>query len=875
MAARLHAVQYRLAAVILTAAFAIALLTTVLVARSDTHSRVTSTQALAHSLIEQLARSGHLALIAGDHEELRKIAGTVVQASPLIATVTIRDDRAEPVIRLQSPLPPAGWLDRALARLTTALAQPELQMAYRSQIPPPGEGTILGLFGTPRADIGSARITLSPAAWTTLLATVMERALWIGLLVFTSLALTGIAAIWVAARRLAALRLRLRELSGNETDSADIDHSIAAIGARLTRSEALARDATETLRSREAELAQARAHAEDAARMRADLVAGMSHELRAPLTAILGHTDLLYRGSLSRSQREHVTTVEGAARNLLSLIDDVIQWSGLESGRTTLNEVGFRLAETVEDTLGLLAPLAFEKDLELVLLVYREVPARVRGDPLRLQQLLTNLVSNAIKFTAEGSVVVRVMVEDENTAQVQLVVRVSDTGPGISAADRARLFTMYGRLQPGSSNAGGGLGLAICKRLLEMMGGSIALESEPGRGSDFSFRLPLAKVGPRQAGEAPWTGLEDLRILVAEPDETAATALSHHLQAWQTQVESVSDFASLAQRLQEAQTPRWDLALIGLRGSNVDAQSLHGALALLKRKQVPTLTLVTSIDDAVHQRLIDAGATRSLPKTPSRLRLFETLRTLSGATDPAGADQPLQGVQALVADDSAGSRRFVAAMLADLGAEVAQAADGKAAVDAWRKGGFPLLLLDDQMPGCDGVEATRQIRSLAVSGAATIILGMTASNDPATARQFLAAGADACLVKPFDSTRVLRYAGRLVTERRTTAPGPDPGHKRAADLVDDSRLAALLADELPTQLAAVTNALDVQDLDAGRREIHTLHGTAAFYGLSELRTAAREIEQTLLDDKFPAPAKVEHLRAANAAAIASLQAVRD
>lgn len=855
--------------VVLGSAFVIALVTIVIVVRGDTSSRVEAEHKLAHSLVQQLARAGHLALIALDQAELTEIARTVLHTDPLIANVQVFVAPGEPIVTVTANAVSGSPTERLLAAMTRALAQPDLDLRYRSRIPPAGEGSVLDLFGTPRADIGRALITLSPAAWTRQLAHVMERALIVGLFVFSGLTLAGFTVAWTAARPLSNLRRRLRELSGAESAGIDIEHSIDVIGQRITRSEDRARRATETLRSREAELERARTHAEDAARIRADLVAGMSHELRAPLTAILGHSDLLARGGLNRGQREHVDTVSKSARNLLTLIDDVIQWSGLESGRTSLNEVGFHLAETVEDTLALLAPLAFEKDLELVHLIYRDVPVRLRGDPLRFQQILTNLVSNAVKFTEQGSVVIRIMVQDEDTDQVRLKVSVADTGPGISAAEREHLFHMYGRLETRAGGpSGSGLGLAISKRLLEMMGGSIDVESEPGQGSDFYFVLPLKKVTDREQRTSPWSGLADKRVALVEACATAATAWSRHLEDWRIQITVFADCARLAQHLDTDAGKPFDCALLGLRSRDGDAPGVQQALRAAGFAEIPVLTLVTSIDEDLHQKLIGAGATRSLPKSINPLRLYQELCELTGVEPPAAtADQtPLYGLQALVADDSAAGRGYVAALLTDLGAAVAQVADGQAAVTAWRKGGFPLVLLDDQMPAMDGVTATQRIRALAVTGAAPLILGMTADTDPSAGDRFIAAGADGCLLKPFDADHLLRHARHVGAGRRPA----EQARARAGELVGDPGLAALLAEELPAQLTAVETALQAGDEDAGRRAIHALHGTAAFYGLHELRAVARELELSLQDGRLPSPAQCQRLHEATADAQAGL-----
>lgn len=863
--------RIRPAWVILASALVVSLVAATVVMRGDAVELAESHREMAHSLSHQLARAGHLALLAGDRQELTEIAQSVLATDPVIASVAVWDTREGPLVLLQRPPADVNPLQQLLADALRALADLSLELRYFSQIPPAGEGSVLDPFGTPRANIGSAQLALSPTYWTSELAAVFRRGAVLALFLFLGLTLAGYVIAWSAARPLARLNLRLREISGGGDEATpDIERSLAAIGERLSRSEAQARQATETLRSREQELARAQAHADNATRVRADLIAGMSHELRAPLTAILGHTDLLGRGSLNRGQREHVATVQKSARNLLTIIDDVIAWSGLEAGRANLDEVGFDLGETVEDTLALLAPLAFEKDLELVHFIYQDVPLRLRGDPLRFQQVLTNLVSNAIKFTAAGSVVVRVSLEEGGEAAVRLRVGVTDTGSGIAPADHDKLFRMYGRLQSGELRPGGsGLGLAISKRLLELMGGSIHVESEPGTGSTFYFLVPMKKPLHGEQRRVPWAGLEDQPLWLADACEASRMALTHRLEDWRMQVTGFTDCAALARRLDEpppAGTP--ELVVIGLQVADLDRPALAAALNAAGARGAKVLTLVTSIDEDIHQRLVATGAHRSAAKSIDRLRLYRELCELAGIEPlaPDADDAPLAHIQALVADDSEASRRYVAALLKELGAGVALAADGKAAVAAWRKGRFGLVLVDDQMAGGDGAAAIAGIRALAANDAQPRILAMTAAAGEEATRRLLAAGADACLIKPFHQAALLRHCrGLAAGDSAASAPADAPG------LSADPQLAELLAREIPAQLEAVEAALTHRDLAAAKREIHSLHGTAAFYALAGLKAAAHEVEQRLLADSWPEQAAHSALRDAAAQALSELR----
>ena len=552
-ARKLHAMMLlhprnRLTWIILGSAALLSLAATMMIAHQNLHELHAAHNKLALGLSRQLARSSHLALLAGDELELQEIARTVLDTDPILGQIIIEGTRGQTIVKhaSQRPAPEAlNTLDRWAAGMAKLAVHDELEMVYVSQIPPVGEGSLLDPFGTARAGIGQARLALSQGRYQRELADVFYQAALLWMLLFVVLAATGTGIAWMAALPMLKLGRSLSVMTGaTDTDTphvnapqayADIERNLEAIGHRLTRSEDEAREATQALRGQTRQLADARAHARNATRMRADLVAGMSHELRTPLTAILSHSDLLDRSPLSKRQRENVTTVKKSARNLLRLIDDVLEWSGIEAGKANLNEIGFNLSEVVEDTVGLLAPLSYEKDLELAHIIYQDVPVRLRGDPQRFQQILTNLVSNAIKFTRTGGITIRVMLEDESDESVSVRVSVADSGPGIDKDAQVRLFDMYERLDQ-VTEIGTGLGLAICKKLLEIMGGHISVDSQLGKGADFQFVVPFKKSQHREQNFVAWSDLQGIKVWLQDDYTIARMALAHQLEHWQIEL---------------------------------------------------------------------------------------------------------------------------------------------------------------------------------------------------------------------------------------------------------------------------------------------------------------------------------------------------
>lgn len=851
------------------------------------HNQITTLEQshhnLAQNLSRQLARAAHLALLAGDNAELNKIAQSVLATDTVLGRVTIRHSDGRTITQAVHTAKPATALDRWAARAARRLGGRDTQMRYSAQIPPAGEGSLLDPFGTPRADIGLAILQLSTPYYSRDLARQFYNALLVWLLLFLTFVASGYGIAWAAALPMLRLGRRLRTLTGEEsgvdatpTNYAEIERNLAVISQRLARSEDQAREATLALQGQALQLEQARAAARDAAHMRADSVAGMSHELRTPLTAILGHADLLARSSLDRRQSEYVATVRKSARNLLSLINDVLEWSELDSGRASANEVGFNLAETVEDTLTLLAPLAFEKDLELAQIIYRDVPLRLRGDPQRFQQVLTNLISNAIKFTPAGGITVRIMLEDEDNKAIVLRVSVADTGPGIPLQGQQQLFNMYERLD-GAASIGSGLGLAISKRLLELMGGEISVDSEVGKGADFQFLLPLKKSLHREQNTVPWSGLDGLCMWIQDDNHTARLALAHHLETWRIDVlemDTRQDLLTCLDNNPAGQKPA--MAIIGLRAKDTNDPALHALLAACRAAQLPVLTLVTSIDADLHTRLEAIGASASLPKSLNRLQLYRQLRQLTGAELPPDVEppQPLAGLNLLIAENSPAARGYLTALLTHLGAGVAQVENGQAAVDAWRKGNFPLVLLDGQMPVLDGAGASMQIRSLAASDNQPVLIGITADSRASAQQRLIRAGMDTCLLKPFDEQQLLHCLQPFLPRiyGATNRPQSRATRPRTHELIADPKLAKQLRRELPRQRDALSQALANQDVSRAAAEIHTLHGTAAFYGLDELKRIAMQIEGGLQTNQTPSTAQLQRLDKVLKQAVAGLPA---
>ncbi|MES0874446.1 ATP-binding protein [Sinimarinibacterium thermocellulolyticum] len=667
--------------------------------------------------------------------------------------------------------------------------------------------------------------------------------------------LLALSALRRSRRELGALALGLRALSLGRSEQRLVEDrrgvlgELAAAGNRLaerldtlsTRFDERVAEHTRHLRAeRDALQAQnqqlrtAAGAAQDEARAQSELLASLSHELRTPLTGILGYADLLRRSGLDAEQAQQLDMLEKSARALLAMINDLLDWSRIEAGRLRLNEEALDLIDTVEDTSALLAPLAYDKDLELVRIVYHDVPRQVRGDAQRLRQILTNLLSNAIKFTERGEVVLRAMREREEAGRTWLRFSVTDTGIGISPEQQQRLFQPYRQLGR-ATRGGSGLGLSIVRKLVELMGGEVSLDSTPGKGSTFSVLLPFKLMADAESAGAADPRLAGRSVWLFEAHATSRLALVHWLEFWGLSVRSFAAADELADALRTA-VAKPDLVILGLKPAERGDLAVRATLAACAEHQPPLLALVASAAPPVHEELRDAGAAACHAKAIGRDRLHdEILRLLSAA--PAAAVQPLAGLRALIADNNLVNRRYLGALCRRLGLEVIEAGDGRSALQQWLRERPAIVLLDAHMPELDGPGCAREIRA-AERGSATRcrILAVSAHLEPEERHQFLQAGADAVLIKPFDERTLLRKLDPM-------AGGPPPA---AARLTADPELLGLLREELPRQLRDLESAIDARDLSAARDAAHTLRGTAAFYHLPTLRQTASALEDWLL-----------------------------
>jgi two-component system sensor histidine kinase BarA len=667
------------------------------------------------------------------------------------------------------------------------------------------------------------------------------------------------------------------------------------------------RQTLEQIEIQNVELNLTRREALKASQIKSEFLANMSHEIRTPLNGIIGFTNLILKTQLTARQMDYISTIKKSSEGLLAIINDVLDFSKIEAGKLVLDKTPMNVRDLIEDVLTMMAPAGQDKGLELVSLVYSDVPADLIGDPLRLKQIITNLVNNAIKFTNKGSVIVRTMLEEQKQNTVTLKISVTDTGIGMTEEQLQELFNAFTQADTSTTRqyGGTGLGLVISKKLVEHMGGDIGVESALNQGSTFWFTIKI------QTAEDASTIYEvnrllDKRALIFDTHPTARLAISHSLQQWEMQVDEVDDLEileELAFQANDNETPI-DVVVMGIAQEQLNSQNIIDTIRRFQdHLKLPVVILINSSDQQAVQRfqlmnlscLIKPIISAKLQQTlidaiyhPNKIHSPFTLdKHQSKALDQE------HSVSVLAVDDNEANLKLINTLLTDMGHQVFEATNGAEAVEQIQICSPDIVFMDIQMPIMDGVEATKTIRSLDERKYLQIpIIALTAHALSGEKEALIRAGLNDYLTKPVSEEQLAATISKWVNKKTNTihqrntstinqsaetpdtpqallppqtvpSPNTDSAENSieimSVDINECMKLAAkkeALAKDMLSMLIAsfdrdippITEALAQEARNELLNAVHKVHGGTRYTGVPKLRTICNDFESAIKED---------------------------
>jgi len=646
----------------------------------------------------------------------------------------------------------------------------------------------------------------------------------------------------------------------------------------------------------EVKLQKAMEEAEAASRFKTDFLANMSHEIRTPMNGIIGMTELLLSTPLTGVQHNYADTIRRSGRTLLKIIGDILDYSKVEAGQLDIEPIPFDLQVACEDVVELLSPRSEEKSISLILRYAPNAPRRVVGDAGRIRQVITNLVSNAIKFTQRGHVLLNVECTGLTDESAAIRVTVEDTGIGMPAGQLTEIFKKYSQITPTLSReyGGTGLGLAISKQLVELMGGNIGVQSKEGVGSRFFFTLvlPLDKQEAALATQ-PRATLSGVRVLIIDHSSVNRKVLMEQVTSWGMRADAVGSSKDAIQHLRNAHDNEepYQIALIDDQMPGVGGESLARLLTSESYIRAETLlVLLTSLGqrgDA--QRMSELGFSAYLTRPIRQSELMDVLATIWSAhlsgeemglvtrhtvaesretTRPAEAElQYALGARVLVAEDNPVNQQVALEILRSFDCIITVANDGMEAMECMKNGQFDIVFMDCQMPRMDGYTATAEIRKWQEPNLHTPIIAMTAHAMKGDRERCLAAGMDDYISKPIDPAAILRVlrrwlpedlSGKTKTEPKEPASKPTPAEElqepapvlslhqalwvTGGKVPMFRRIATVLLQHMPNRVEELKLAVEQKNLEEITRIAHSITGASASVGGERLRQAALRME---------------------------------
>ncbi len=766
-------------------------------------------------------------------------------------------------------------------------------------------------------ELGIVRLALSREPLNRQFSSLRDQSLWLGLALLIAALLVSRSFIGRAVRPLKELTVATRAISLGElpreisitandeiqdlTDAfnqmtsslRDKDAALSQRISELARVQQQLHNANQGLEARVVErtheLEKALSAAQEATRLKSEFLANMSHEIRTPINGVLGMAELLTKSHLDGKQKRFAGTILSSAQSLLGTINDILDFSKIEAGKLDLDSAPFDLRLLVEDVIQQLGTIAHRKRLELISDVALDVHTAVRGDAQRLRQVLTNLIGNAIKFTEQGQVAVRVR-STQGSDHGEILFNVSDTGIGISADAQTQIFESFTQADGSTSRqfGGTGLGLAISKKLVILMEGSIGVKSELGKGATFWFTAKFEREPLSSKAAMPESGFDDLKLLVVDDNDTNREILARQLGAWNVAHDCVADGESALELLRRACAKGlpYDGVLVDRLMPSMDGFRFARLVREDVNLAVTKLVLLSSMTpDKATDEWRASAFDSSLTKPLRQSDLYQCLRNLDQGHCPSTASRSKVEVdrmptvkfvgRVLVAEDNVVNQDLIEEALGQLGCRVTLVEDGSGAVQAFQRENFDLVFMDCQMPGMDGFEATEAIRRLEKAdsdGIRTPIIALTANAMEGDRNKCLAAGMDDYLAKPFMQADLIAMLSRWLLEdgtasaERSIGPVPidpdnaDPIDAEASDEIDQAALSRIrqmagsrgtellikiigrYLEKTPALIGDLAAATKRADYDQVHHLAHGLKSSSANLGADRLSAQCKEVE---------------------------------
>lgn len=665
------------------------------------------------------------------------------------------------------------------------------------------------------------------------------------------------------------------------------------------------RETLETVEIQNIELDIARKSALQASRVKSEFLANTSHEIRTPLNGILGFSELLRKTELNNLQVDYLTTIEESAKGLLTIINDILDFSRLEIGTLTLEYKPVKIRQLVEDTLKLQTPAANEKNIRMLTIIDHDVPENLQGDPLRLKQVLSNLVSNAIKFTEAGYILLGVSKDQSSENQFTLKFRVTDSGIGLSQDQQERLFDPFTQLDSSESrlHGGTGLGLAIAKGLVDRMNGAIGVESTLGKGATFWFTSTLGRSPSATSKQSYLAGtLRNVHALVYDHSNMGRMEITHYLNGWGAKVceTSVLDEIEPQMNFFSSSEPV-DIAIIDsmVDSKTFDRQLVCEHVTQLNHKfNIPVIILApSSIQRILEPHLADANSLfinrplfcNKLHQTVcEQLEIVATENIESRPQQHQPEGQAQQEVNILAVDDNPANLKLVTELLKGLNINVTPVESGESAINHVKESQFDLILMDIQMPSMDGIETTGHIRDLENNEKRTPIIALTAHAVSEQKSRLLLAGMDDCLSKPVSESELrhvierwtnVTIAAKIVSNlglptisstlesQQPTEPAvaPEPSTPPEYNAIVDISLGlsltnnnpslaadmlSMLIETLPDTLQKTATYYEGKQLVELQEVVHKLHGGCCYCGVPRLKAISEQTDKNLQKERL-------------------------